>query len=76
MVGSKQFLSKYHVYLPTYYEGHHLDGASLEVVMDKFATLTSLDYNFLYELKHFMRSGMVTMDSIMALRSARVSVCP
>ena len=47
----------------------HLTSSSLEVVMNRFSTLTSSNcHNFVSNLKHFVCSGMDTMDSIMALK--------
>jgi hypothetical protein len=69
MAASKQFLADYLLKSPANVEGHHLVGSSLEVVMDKFSTLASPNCrNFVSGSKHFLRSGMGTMDSIMALK--------
>jgi hypothetical protein len=69
MAASKQFLADYLLKSLANVEGHHLVGSSLEVVMDKFSTLASSNYrNFVSGSKHFLRSGMGTMDSIMALK--------
>jgi hypothetical protein len=43
MAASKQFLADYLLKSPTNVEGHHLVGSFLEVVMDKFSTLVSLN---------------------------------
>ena len=69
MAASKQFLADYLLRSPTIGENHHLVGSSLEVVMDKFSTLASPNCrNFVSGSKRFVRSGMGTMDSIMALK--------
>ena len=66
---SKTFLAYYLLKSPSNGEGHHLAGSSLEVVMDKFSTLASQNCrNFVSGSKRFVRSGMGTMDSIMALK--------
>ena len=50
-------------------KGHHLIGSSLEVVMDKFSIFASPNFcNFVSGSKRFVRTGMGTMDSIMALK--------
>ena len=70
MTASKQFLADYLLKFPTSGEGHHLVGSSLEVVMDKFNTLTSSNCcNFVSGSKYFLRSRMRTMDSIMAFKN-------
>lgn len=49
MATSKQFLVDYHLKSSLQGEGHHLEGASLKVVMDKFTTLASPTcQNFVY----------------------------
>ncbi len=47
-------------------QSHHLQGPSLEVVMDKFTTLTC--HNFMSELKHFVQSKMSIMVTFTALK--------
>jgi hypothetical protein len=65
---SKQILWNYILRSPTYNEGHHFVGLLLEVVMDKFITLTSHNCrNFLSRSKGFVYSGMDMIDSIMTL---------
>ena len=65
---NKQFLADYLLKFPTIGEGHYLVGLSLEVVMDKFSTFASPNCRiFIFGSKHFVRSEMGTMDSIMAL---------
>ena len=69
MVASKQFLANYLLKSPASGENHRLVGSSLEVVMDKFNTFASQNCrNLISRSKHFLRSGMGTMDSIMALK--------
>ena len=69
MAASKQFLADYLLKSSTSSKNHHLVGSSLEVVMDKFSTLASPNYrNFESGSKCFLRSGMETLDSIMALK--------
>ena len=69
MAASKQFLADYLLKSPTSGEGHHLVGSSLDVVMDEFNTLTSsICCNFVSGSKHFLRSRMRIMDSIMAFK--------
>jgi hypothetical protein len=69
IAASKQFLADYLLKSPANVEGHYLVGSSLEVVMDKFNTLASPNCcNFVSGSKFFLRSGMRTMDSIMALK--------
>ena len=66
---SKIFLADYLLKSPTVGEGHQLVGSSLEMVMDKFSLLASPNCcNFVSGSKRFVRSGMETMDSIMALK--------
>ena len=68
MAASKQILANYLLKSPPSGKNHHLVGSSLEVVMDKFNTLASPNCrHFVYGSKHFLRNGMGTMDSIMAL---------
>ena len=70
MVVSKQVLADYLLKSPASGESNHLVGSSLEVVMDKFSTIVSSNCrNFVFESKHFLRSGMETMSSIMALKA-------
>lgn len=66
MTASKQFLANYLLKSPSHGEGHHLKGASLEIVLDKFTTLASS--NFMFGSKRFVQSGMGTMQSITALK--------
>ena len=69
MAASKKFLADYLLKFPSNGEGHHLAGSSLEVVMDKFSNIASPNrHNFVSGSKRFVRSGMGTMDSIMALK--------
>jgi hypothetical protein len=69
MAANKQLLANYFFKSPANVEGHHLVGSSLEVVIDKSNTLASPNCrNFVSGSKHFLRSGMRTMDSIMALK--------
>ena len=69
MATSKTFLTDYLLKYPSNGEGHHLAGSSLEVVMDKFNTLASPNCHiFVSSSKHFVCSGMDTMNSIMALK--------
>jgi hypothetical protein len=73
LAASKQFLADYLLKSPANVEGHHLVGSSLEVVMNKFSTFASPNYhNFVSGSKRFLRSGMGTMDSIMALKDHSV----
>ena len=54
---------------PSNDDEHHLGGSSLEVVMDKFSSLASPNCrNLVSGSNRFVRSGMVTTDSIMALK--------
>jgi hypothetical protein len=70
MAASKQFLADYILKSPFPGEKNHLHGASLEVVMDKFSTLASPNCrNFVAGSKRFIRSGMGSLDSIMALKN-------
>jgi hypothetical protein len=69
MAANKRFLADYLLKSPINVEGHHLVGSSLEVVMDKVITPASPNCcNFVFGSKRFLRSGMGTMDSIMALK--------
>jgi hypothetical protein len=69
MAASKQFLADYLLKSPVNVEGHHLVGSFLEIIIDKFSTLTSPNCrNFISGSKRFLRSEMGTMDSIMALK--------
>ena len=69
MATSKTFIADYLLKSPSNGEGHYLVGSSMEVVMDKFSTLASPNCcNFVSGSKRFVRSGMGTMDSIMALK--------
>jgi hypothetical protein len=69
MTTSKQFLADYLLKFPTNVKDHHLVGSSLQVVMDKFNTLASPNCrNFVSGSKRFLRSGMETMDNIMAFK--------
>jgi hypothetical protein len=57
MAASKQFLADYLLKSPSNSERHHLIGASLEAVMDKFSTLASPNCrNFVSGSKRFVRS--------------------
>lgn len=66
MAVNKQSLADYLLKPPLQSQSHHLQGPSLEVVMDKFITLAC--HNFVYKSKHFVRSAMSIMDVIMALK--------
>ena len=70
MAASKQFLS-YHLFESHWnLEGYYLVGSSLEVVMDKFTTLASLNCrNFVVGSKWFVHSGMGTMTTLWWLLS-------
>lgn len=69
VVANKRNLAHYHLKSPLQGEGHHLEGASLEVVMEQFIILASLNcHNFDFGSKQFLRSGMGTMDCIMTLK--------
>ena len=69
MTVSKQFLVDYLLKSPSNGKDHHMAGSSLEVIMDKFRTLVSPNYcNFMSSLKHFVRSRMGAMDSIMVFK--------
>src|ERR1700737_4501330 len=68
MAASKQFLANHILKSPLLGEKNHLHGASLEVVIDKFSTLASLNCtNFVAGSKRFIHSGMGSLDSTMAL---------
>lgn len=78
---NKQFLTDYVFKFPSNSEGHHLAGSSLEVVMDKFSILSSPNCcNFVPGFKHFVRSGMDTMNSSICFGQSRDKVfvfkCP
>ena len=69
MAASKKFLVDYLLKSPSNGEGYYLAGSLLEVVMDKFSTLASPNCrNIVSGSKCFLRNGMDTMDSIMALK--------
>jgi hypothetical protein len=69
MVASRHFFSDYLLKTPTSKEKHHLQGISLENVINKFATLSSPNNkNIVAGAKRFVCSNMVTIDSIMALK--------
>jgi hypothetical protein len=69
MAASKKKLVDYLLKSPANVEGHYVVGSSLEVVINKFSTFTSPNsHNFVSGSKCFLRSGMRTMDSIMALK--------
>ena len=69
MAASKKFLVDYLLKSPACGEGQNFVGSSLEVVMDMFNILASPNYhNFVSGSTHFLRSGMGTIDSIMALK--------
>ena len=69
IAANKQFIADYLLKSPPNGDGHHLASSSLEVVMDKFITLASPNcHKFVSGSKRFVRSGMGTMDSIMALK--------
>ena len=66
---SKQFLVEYLFTSPSNGERHHLANLTLEVVVNKFSIFSSPNCcNFILDLKHFVRSGMDTMDNIMVLK--------
>ena len=65
MAASKTFLSDY-LFRST---PGHLQGASLDSVMDKFVTLSSANArNMITGAKKYIKSGMGPIDSIMALK--------
>ena len=67
MAASKKFLANW-LLRPTPGQAH-LQGASLDSVMDKFSNLSSPNIrNFVSGCKRFVRGGMGPMDSIMALK--------
>ena len=69
MTASKKIITDYLLKSPSNGDGYHLAGSSLEVIMDKFSTLTSPNCrNFVSGSIHFVCRGMGTMDSIMALK--------
>lgn len=69
MATSRQFLKAYLFKSLASGKGHHLIGSTLKVIMDKFNILAFLNYrDFTSRSKRFFRSGMKTMDSIMALK--------
>ena len=69
MATSKKILAYYLLKSPSNDEGYHLACSSLKVVINKFNIFTSPNYrNFVLGSKHFVRSEMGTMDSIMALK--------
>ena len=69
MAASKKFLLDYLLKSPSNGDEHHLGGSSLEVVIDTFNYLASPNCrNFVLGSNRFVRSGMGTTDSIMALR--------
>jgi hypothetical protein len=69
MASNKKILTDYRLKSPSNSKGHHLVGSSLEVVINKFSTLASLYCrNFVSGSRRFVRSGMSTMDSMMALK--------
>ena len=60
----------FHLAFLHFLQCHLMYGASLEVVMDKFSTLASPNCrNFVAGSKHFIRSGMGSLESIMALKN-------
>ena len=64
MATSRKFLVNYLLKSPS-----NDESSPLEVVMDKFSTLASPNCcNFVSGSKRFVRSGMDTIDSIMALK--------
>ena len=66
---SKQYLADYLLKSRTIGEDYLLVVSSLKVVMDKFSVLTSPNCrNFIFGSKRFVRSGMETIDSIMAFK--------
>lgn len=66
MAVSIRSLANYLLKPPLQGQSHHLQGPSLEVVMDMFITLAC--HNFVSKSKHFVRSAMSIMDFIMALK--------
>ena len=69
MVANKKHLADYVLKPPWQGEGHHLEGAPLEVVMEKFTTLASPKcQNFVFGSKYFLRSGMSIMECAMTIK--------
>ena len=69
MATSRTYLTDYLLKSPSNGEGHNLAGSSLEAVLDKFSVLVTPNCrNFESGSRRFIRSGMGTMDSIMALK--------
>jgi hypothetical protein len=70
MAASKKNLADYLLKSSTNVKGHHLVDSSLEVIIDKVSTLASPNCrNFVSGSKCFLRSGMRTMNNIMALKN-------
>jgi hypothetical protein len=68
MATGKQFLIDYLLKTFTPKKKHLFQGASLDVIMDKFATLVlSKVRNFWARLKRLVQSSMETMENIMEL---------
>lgn len=66
---NKQFLDDYLLKSPSNGKGIHLAGLLLEVIMDKFNALSSLNcHNFVSGSEHFVGSRMDMIHSIMILR--------
>jgi hypothetical protein len=69
MAASKQFLANYLLIYSVNVKGHHLVGLSSEVIRDNFSTFASANCrNFGFGSKRFLCSGIIIMDSIMALK--------
>lgn len=68
---ANKYSLEYHILKsPHLREKNHLHGPYLELVMDKFSTLVSLNYrNFIVGLKRYICSGMGSLDNIMALKN-------
>lgn len=70
MAVSKRLFAYYLLKSSSNNEGHHLVVLSLDIIMDKCSTLASPNcHNFISGSKRFVRHGMGTMDSIMALKN-------
>lgn len=70
IAASKQILIDYIFIFLLLGKKTHLHGASLEVVINKFSTLASLNCrNFVAGSKRFICSGMDSLDSIMVLKN-------
>lgn len=73
MAVSKQSIADYLLKSSSNNGGHHLVVLSLDIVMNKCSTLASPNrHYFILGSKRFVRNGMATMYSIMALKNHSV----